>query len=160
VRVVQSLSHALIFSLILSSIGVSGGMAVPPGDVNSDGRVDVLDLQAVVADVLDRGAERTETDVNGDGCVDIRDFQSTFTQTEDPAEKEEAPSDEEVDPACHFANDSPVSPKRAVHSECVLSWDEDEDSPQEFESDRLLFRPPDNARYRYKLTPHAPPLST
>lgn len=52
------------------------------GDTNGDSTVDVLDLQRVIADVLEGGATATNGDVNADGRVDVLDFQALLGQAQ------------------------------------------------------------------------------
>ena len=52
------------------------------GDTNGDTAVDVLDLQRVIADVLEGDAARSNGDVNADGRVDVLDFQALLGQAQ------------------------------------------------------------------------------
>lgn len=50
------------------------------GDLNGDGRIDVLDMQAVLGSLL-AGQEPGSGDVNGDGRVDVLDLQRVLSGT-------------------------------------------------------------------------------
>jgi hypothetical protein len=63
---------------LVLAVAPAGVLTLPghavPGDANGDRRVDILDLQQVIAAVLG-GSSDPRADVNGDGRVDIRDYQ-------------------------------------------------------------------------------------
>lgn len=48
---------------------------VGTADANADGRVDVLDLQALASTTLYDAAPAPDADLNGDGSVDVLDYQ-------------------------------------------------------------------------------------
>jgi hypothetical protein len=62
-----------------------GGIA---GDTNGDCRVDVRDLQRIIAQVLAQEAYDPRADVNRDGRVDILDFQQVLDRAHDKAQSE------------------------------------------------------------------------
>ncbi len=67
--------------LVTASIGpLAVGAAT--GDTNGDSAVDVLDLQRVIADVLEGDASGSNGDVNADGRVDVLDFQALLGQAQ------------------------------------------------------------------------------
>lgn len=65
-----------------NDIGACGGSYGVPesvirvGDVNEDGSIDALDIQALINAALNRNAREYNCDVNGDGYVDALDIQS------------------------------------------------------------------------------------
>lgn len=78
----QVLAYALVGALIAAGAASSVLGVCPSGDANGDRRVDVLDLQAVIAQVLESGEDSHQADVNSDGCVDIRDYQCILARAE------------------------------------------------------------------------------
>lgn len=65
----------LILALATGSFVIPEPIIVSVPDTNGDFRVDVLDVQAVIACVLNGQTNGTDADVNGDGTVNILDFQ-------------------------------------------------------------------------------------
>lgn len=77
-------STLLVMAVSLASLGVPIAPGVV-GDTNGDRQVDVLDLQRVVAQVLDDAADEPRGDANADGQVNVLDFQCILGQAKAPA---------------------------------------------------------------------------
>ena len=71
------LNESVFFNLGSSSFGVFVDnvslINPPPGDVNQDGRVDLLDLKLLTGDWL-KQQSGLSTDLDGNGKVDFNDF--------------------------------------------------------------------------------------
>lgn len=86
--------HYLLALALLIASGVGPVFeAFAKGDTNGDSEVDVLDLQRVIAEVLQSGdpAERAKADVNHDGVVDVLDFQALLTAAQQALPEPVAP---------------------------------------------------------------------
>lgn len=53
--------------------------AIPPGDVNSDGEINIADINAVIKMILLEAPVTPEGDVNGDGEVNVADINAVIT---------------------------------------------------------------------------------
>lgn len=128
------------------------------GDLNGDGRFDVLDLQGLASALLN-DVERPEADVNGDGQVDILDFQLALAQPE--AEPPEMP---EMPPAHGRKGIAPplVRADAQPSSERIFALFPRFAPPRPFPICRRAAEEsvtPQTQRYLFKLTPHAPPFA-
>lgn len=124
-----------------------------PGDANGDRRVDILDLQLVVAALLG-GVPDPRADVNGDGRVDIRDYQCLVGHANHAdAQAPQAP-DQPNGLVANVSGAAPHAPAPGRASfrlpapacACLLR-----DAPAG-DACRAV-----RARYTWCLTPHAPP---
>ncbi len=79
-------------------------------DVNCDGLLDVLDVQAIAADVLASHPEQHSGDVNGDGRVDVRDFQVAVAELRHPPSTSDAPLPERTEPEACISCDRRMMP--------------------------------------------------
>jgi len=132
------------------------------GDTNSDGTVDVQDIQCLVAHILTstaNGAVLPRRDINGDGQVDILDLQTvtalatTLPQPPDtPAQpahsKGVMPATLRMDGPLAASAEAPISTTRLPEIGAGNSV------PVVYAADPLQ----QQARYLFLLTPHAPPL--
>ena len=69
-----------------SEITINSPTANLPGDINQDGKVDVVDFSILRANFGESNARREQGDINGDARVDLRDFQILRTYFGDPTE--------------------------------------------------------------------------
>lgn len=148
-------------SLLVLALVVSGAALTPamplPGDTNGDRKVDVLDVQCVVAEVLNTKGGAAGADVNSDGRVDVLDYQCIVAgaragaQGQTPAEPlpTEAPATDtkRMAPAlvglvCQSPAPEPLARYAHGHGFREFSYRTD------FSRAR---------RYQLCLTPHAPP---
>lgn len=151
-----------ILRLALSCVVFAGTLAAPAsesprGDVNRDGRVDILDLQSAVNGVLDQ-RNSNFVDVNGDGAVDILDLQRLLARTaQADAPADDSPSDTNPDATTPTAPRVPQPPSALLPGPrleigpltlCPVPgrpWPDRDDTPTRTE------------RYLFALTPNAPP---
>jgi len=146
-----------VIALAAATVAVTDGNERAYGDVNSDGQIDVLDLQVVIADVLDGGTPASAADVNGDGCIDVRDFQLALSKAHQSHEDDDPPPSDDVYGLPQVSNKT----LRLAR----LDWREDiaailacqHTSATPHECSCPLVRPTRSQRYLFQLTPHAPP---
>ena len=50
-----------------------------PGDVNSDGTVDVADISAIISSMAGDTSYEDTADVNGDGAIDVADISTVIS---------------------------------------------------------------------------------
>ncbi len=153
----------LTLRLALACVVCAGSLATPAsespcGDVNRDGRVDILDLQSAVNGVLEQ-RNSNFVDVNSDGAVDILDLQRLLARTaEADAPANDPPSDTKPDattpPAPRVPQPSSALPPAATFQ---ISPRTDRPIPGRPWPDRD-HAPTRTERYLFTLTPNAPPL--
>lgn len=105
------LTGLLIAAQVLAGFAFARMEFAGGGDANGDQRVDVLDIQAVIAAVLNGGAPTAGADVNGDKRVDILDYQLIVTRVN------------QAQPAPKRVPDTPESGVVARSPECCLLAD-------------------------------------
>jgi len=130
------------------------------GDVNRDQAVNVLDLQAIVAQAQDGPGQGMAADINGDGTVDAEDFALVLQRAAHETPEEEGPasnlsperkgvvpSGPDTFPRLRIGSSDFVSDGAVVanHAPVVGQWVEP------IRSVRTL-------RYAYQLMPQAPPV--
>ena len=159
-KVRQGLTFAVVVILAATSTVVQGGFPVSAADTNGDRHVDVLDVQTVVAQVLNTSNPHRSSDVNADGCIDILDLQRIVAQA---TQSEVPPPIAPTDPK----REATPPDKRGVTAPAVLA-SRTESFLREGEGDRgcrawtheqAAFIPAHTERYLRTLTPHAPPCA-
>jgi hypothetical protein len=73
----------VVFFMVVTSVFSWPASMVALEDVNGDLLVDVLDLQALMAEALD-GTQNNQVDLNRDGCIDILDLQILLARAIEP----------------------------------------------------------------------------
>ena len=130
--------------------------AVVCADVNSDGLLDVRDVQAIAAEVLAHQSQQTGRDVNGDGQIDVRDFQAAVAELEQPSSTSHEPP-ERSESKAYFACDYKVGP--VVLSCQVLPVVRPSRPGSSFAASRRQSKATEYSvqRFLFHLTPNAPP---
>ena len=151
-----------ICSLLSGACFVAAAMApctlpAPSGDANGDNRVDVLDLQAIIIQVLAGELQDSRADVNRDGRVDILDFQSALDRASMDEPAPAPPAGDREDAVFHARahGPNPPAPSQAVSffppgKRVTTAALRARSVPSRLQSARV-------ARYTYGLTPNAPP---
>jgi hypothetical protein len=99
-----------VTAILAAAVFGQSASVVSRADINADGRLDVLDVQAIAAEVLARESGHYVGDVNRDGVVDVRDFQTVVAELQEPSPpSEEQPTDESGSKA-YFARDGQAVP--------------------------------------------------
>jgi hypothetical protein len=129
------------------------------GDVNGDRVVNILDAQAMVANVLTGSASGEGSDANHDGCVDIRDLQFVLARL-NRAHSDEAPMPTESKAPGAVLTISDRSWARLETGVVeILSAVSDESSVRSrCHSEPVVVLSSRTERYLYTLTPNAPPF--
>jgi hypothetical protein len=133
---------------------------VAPADANADGRVDVLDLQALASTSLYDAAPAPNADLNGDGSVDVLDYQRAVAHaTGEPPSSADPPQES---PSSSTIPSITLVP--APHS-ARTSWRlEDFRTECRFSGLTILLSVPDcvslpSEQNLFCLAPNAPPAS-
>ena len=153
----------LIKFLVLT---ISAGMMLPAGPaaalqaLNDTGPSTITQLQQVVNVVCTGDHGHRASDINHDGTVDVRDFQALVAQsqghdaTKDSSSKTD-PAQRAVLVSDTFVRSLSFLPGALILEQTLLS---DEGSSIPSPIAYAAFLPPQNDRYLFVLTPHAPPL--
>jgi hypothetical protein len=143
---------------VLLVVGAPGSLPrAAAGDVNGDRTVDVLDLQRLVADVLNSTGGGI-TDLNGDGVIDILDLQLLLAEAARAGET--APDAPESGPPAAAPN-PPGPSARPASVRSIITLLPAEFRPDSGKSPLREGRPRiprDIERYLFTLTPNAPPV--
>jgi len=131
------------------------------GDVNSDHKINILDIQTVMFQVIHGSRPEAEADVNGDGKTDIRDFQFVLFQANQPRSEEETSPTETSRNKAVPGKQLRLIAQAQCRNPAVVDTDRDEARPafhflSQFPVVRISTR---TERYLFTLTPHAPPVS-
>ena len=93
----RSIAYMLMGVVAVAQVAGPIGYAHLTGDTNGDRKVDILDVQRVLGEVLSDAEGTQATDVNDDGKIDLLDFQSTLfiassatTPTNDPTPEDDS----------------------------------------------------------------------
>ena len=126
-------------------------------DTNSDRRVDVLDVQYVIAKILVDPGQNNQADVNCDGSIDILDLQAVVKKAcEYDAEEEGEPLERDEDKAVPNSHPRvPVDAQFVVHVK-LADWDEASHRNRP-DPRPLVICTPQVRLYINCLTAHAPP---
>ena len=153
------------FTTYLSIIALLGMSVLSPsrhevdvGDANGDHRVNIQDVQIVIAEILQGSRSNHDGDVNGDGRVDVLDFQVVLHRaTQARAQQEWPPADAKSDKAVPTARTRSLT---SVENRAVVVRANLENSgvSSSVSSDPLVIFSPKTERYFFNLTAHAPPL--
>ncbi len=142
-------------SAILGPLSV----AITRGDLNGDGVVDVLDAQAMIAQVMNTTLPMNVADVTRDGHVDVLDLQFVMARLNDTDSSQSNPPDESQSPksvppsiARHWAK-----PPLVVMA-FVRPGEEETRPGLLFDHTPVVTRTSDEERYLFTLTPNAPPF--
>jgi hypothetical protein len=130
-----------------------------PGDTNGDCKQNILDVQTVIADLLNSPGAGEASDVNGDGQVDVRDFQKVLFWASQSEEESQAPPRESVPKSPRLAGYPTLLLARpgASKFQVVLA---EKDNTRRAPRDSFEWTcPSETERFLYILTPHAPPCS-
>ena len=149
---------AVVLALLLAAADVSSQATdIQAADTNGDRAVNVLDMQRVVAAVLEDAGNRGD-DVNGDGRVDVLDFQCIL---EAAREGDTGPAPSAPDPL------QGNMPPRLLHLKGLTMAHVPVPVPLADDSDArwrctgtceyAVKSGPREGRYLLGLTPHAPP---
>ena len=129
------------------------------GDINGDHRVDVLDLQIIVAQVLHSPNAAITSGLSGSGHVSVLDFQRALAQAKRSGHLDGLPP---TKPVCkvyfsRYQDGWVVEPvEQKEESVCVavaLSH------AARFDRPSRSISPPTTERYLFRLTSNAPPVS-
>lgn len=149
----------------LLAASLASAAAAPPAivdateDLNGDRAVNVLDLQQIVAQLLDTGVADRPPDVNGDGVIDILDVQRILARTAEARDPEDNPSENsspKSTPPITFSLKLPLVQRCAsidlpeAPSGAARRWERRDTHPP------IVCR--HRERYLYVLTPNAPPI--
>lgn len=152
------LLYALAGALIGAGVAPSVGGACR-GDANGDRRVDVLDLQAVIAQVLESGEDCAQADVNSDGAVDIRDYQCILAHARKIDADSEVPADENGDEAVALNNGQRQIPLTGFRRVASVHVEADQGAAaSRAREERSTTASPKTERYVSRLSPRAPPV--
>ena len=148
-----------IAALAAAAVFGQARVAPPAGDVNADGRLDVLDVQALAAKVLEDSSQATPGDANGDGLIDIRDFQAVVAALHEPSKPTDQPPADESGSKAYFACHGDPLPL-LLHSRSALTEPPARPKPRVVAPTRQA-RAAEYPiqRFLYHLTPNAPPSS-
>ena len=127
------------------------------GDANGDRRVNIQDVQIVIAEILQGSRSNHDGDVNGDGRVDVLDFQVVLHRaTQARAQQEWPPADAKSHKAVLTTKTRSLV---SVENRAVVVRVDRDDAPASFSvnSDPLVVFSPKTERYLFSLTAHAPP---
>ena len=155
--------RGVVLLCVIAIAGAGVGVRLSPGpsraDVNGDRRVDVLDMQQVIAAVLQGETPDNLGDVNGDGQVDILDFQQVLSHVAQPAQEEKTSRDTSVFETCQFAYQTVwlVAPQCRKDERFVE--EARGASCTGFDRPVRPSIPSETERYLFSLTPHAPPCA-
>ena len=146
-----------IVALGLASVLAPGGHLSIIGDTNGDHAIDILDIQAVVAQVMG-DAPSAAGDVNADGRVDILDLQRVVAQATQ-ADKPAKSPDGTPRPEATLPSSAPVFLCLTPHGQVVFGLVSDgSDVSRQWEEASVSSRLSTQIeRYLFTLTPHAPP---
>ena len=149
-----------VLAMVFSTAFARDSHRVAHEDVNGDRRIDVQDLQTIVADLLHQVQPDGATDVNRDGTTDIFDFQRAVAKAnqETADSREESPVVPGVPLGSPSASHAPEAPKLAQDFDVSLLLDA-RPSPLRAagESKDHAISTPQVRRYLCLLTPNAPP---
>ncbi len=151
-------TYLSIIALVGMSVASPARHEIDVGDANGDHRVNIQDVQIVIAEILQGSRSNPDGDVNGDGRVDVLDFQFVLNQaTQARAQEEGPPVEARAKNAVVITKvRQPLGfEKREVVVRANLA-DKAGSSPISF--DPLVIFSPKTVRYVFNLTAHAPPL--
>lgn len=129
------------------------------GDVNGDRSVDILDVQALVSQVLNGTAPADKADVNKDGQIDVRDVQFALahlnaqTSSDQPEpEQRKMPQAITAAPEQHWIRTGPTVTE-LLHPDAagIRASERHRNAP-------LIVLSAHTERYLFTLTPNAPPF--
>jgi hypothetical protein len=151
---------ALACSVLITGIFAPVPVSSPSGDVNDDRVVNVLDAQATIAVVLGGTAQAGGTDVNRDGRVDILDLQVILARLNGLALPEPAaPADSKTPRAILVSADrSWARVTTACAIEILGHKREEARLAARFSAEPPEIYTPVEERYLFTLTANAPPL--
>jgi hypothetical protein len=148
----------------VSVVAVTAVMArdvgdVVSGDVNGDHRVDVLDLQIIIAKVLDSPNAAIVNGLSGDGRANVLDFQRALAQAQHPGQPVETPPAKNVLKGCFFVHQGEWTVEPAGQTEEPGNVDTSSLSRSPcFDRPTRCVIPIVTERYLFRLTPNAPPV--
>ncbi len=148
-------------SLVAFAAATPRASAMHSGDVNGDGKVDVLDIHCVMAAALAGGEGAEHCDLNADGRTDIFDLQLVLASATLGAPPEDAGKTPAKPLARLPLQASSALPQLPARSLSLLA-----ELPPDSASHRALcaqladFAPSPlrTERFLFTLTPHAPPV--
>lgn len=124
-------------------------------DANGDRAVDVLDVQLVIAQVLQGDAALERADVNQDGHVDILDFQRILQEAQDSEADE--PVQDDASPDAVLVRGPDVPPTLRVRIPEIVQNGTEPANTIRPAVDEVRCRSPRTERYTFHLTSNAPP---
>lgn len=149
----------IVLSLLATAALGPAAFLCVQGDVNGDGRVDVLDAQLLVAQVVKSpdACASPRADANQDGQINVLDLQYTLARV-NGAETENKPA-----PAKDPSPKCTVTSFHGLGGPLVRLTGMLEPATVHPRMARLLSGPPrvlpsSTQRYLFTLTPHAPPV--
>jgi len=146
-------TYTFLAALVVASVMQPWRM-VDAQDLNGDTRVDVLDVQMLVASLLSRG--NTDPDLNGDGRVDVLDLQA-FLACEGRADSQGLPGPSKCPPALSPAPTSAPQPQPYAAMSDVLAEEPEHALSRSREVAPRRSARTGTIRYLFRLTSHAPP---
>ena len=156
------LTYALCAVVLLAASLPALAEPLREGDTNSDGTVDVQDIQCLVAHILTstaNGAVLPRRDINGDGQVDILDLQTVTALATTLPEQPDAPAQPTHSKGVMPSNlrmDGPLAASAVapISTTRLPEMGAGHLIPAAYAANPLQHQ----ARYLFLLTPHAPPL--
>lgn len=133
------------------------GVPDPPGDANGDNQVNVLDLQAIIVQVLAGELQDPRADVNRDGRVDILDFQCALDRASMDEPAPVTPAADRGDAVLQGRAHGPNMPAPAQAASFFTPGKRVTTAALRARSVPSRHCSARVERYTYGLTPHAPP---
>jgi hypothetical protein len=148
-----------VIALALPALGVRDGWAVAQGDVNGDQRIDVLDLQIIIARALQTAHVADKAGLGGDEHANVLDFQRALSQVQLRGHSHGVPASKPSSKGCFFAHQTrwTLDPVEQKADSGVVATVPIPRSARFDRPDRSLI-PRGIERYLFILTPNAPPV--
>ena len=149
---------ACAFAVVMAAVLSRDMGDVVAGDLNGDHRVDILDLQCLVSNILFSTQPQRLAGFSEDGCRNVLDFQRMLAQTQQTGSPVSVPPTKPVCKVCFFSYQGgwtlePVAEKEESER---LNVPLCQSTHVEYPSP--VIPPLTTERYLFRLTSNAPPV--
>ncbi len=157
-------SKTMFVCALICSVGISAAVgpfcsSVCRGDINGDHRVNIIDAQQLVAQMLTGAIPAAEADVNRDGQVDVRDLQFVLARMDAQTSSEDPVPSEKKSPRAILVSTERFWVRAYTSAIDIVRVDSDEKRVFHHFSDApFITLSPHTERYLYTLTANAPPF--
>lgn len=153
------ITYLSVLALVAAPLTSRAPCDCETGDANGDRAVNIHDIQTIISHILHGTHPQNHGDINRDGRIDVLDFQFVLVQAIQSTEhKEEPPPDKTSQKAVptkhHGIAIGSLETRPAVP---FVTLHEGRDLLPHLTAPLLIFSSR-TERYRFNLTPHAPPL--